>query len=49
MIQLLKALMNVQISPDQIVFTGKWLMVVPFMFFNTWVYWRALKSFGKIK
>jgi len=49
MMQLLKSLMQVQISPDQIVFTGKWLMMVPFIFFNTWMYWRAVKSFGKSK
>jgi len=45
--ELLKQLIQIQITPDQIIFTGKWLFAVPVIMFNMWVHWRALKSFGR--
>jgi len=47
--ELLKALIHIQITPDQITFTGKWLLMVPFTLWALWVHWRALKSFGSSK
>ena len=46
MLSILRQLIHINMSPDQIIFTGKWLLVVPLMFFHGWVCWRAFKSFS---
>lgn len=49
MSDVIKELIQIQLTPNQIMFTGKWLIAVPFILVNTWIYWRALKSFAPRK
>ena len=43
--ELLKNLINVQISLDNVVFTAKWMVFWPIMILQGFIIWRAVKSF----
>ena len=43
--ELLKNLINVQISLDNVVFTAKWMAFWPFIALHGFIIWRAVKSF----
>ena len=45
--ELLKNLINIQVSLDNVVFTAKWMVFWPMLLLTGYVYWRAVKSFIK--
>ena len=45
MLEFLRQMIQIEVNPNCVIFTGKWLLVCPVAFVNVWVYWRAVKSF----
>ena len=46
MLDLLKNLVLIQISADNVMLNMKWLLCWPVILFNSFIYWRAIKSFS---